>query len=65
MALIKNKLRSTLTYRRLSASENDVLNTVLFTDTVDKFATKKTVLGLTEVAYVCMCVLNEQSSTFH
>ena len=46
MALIKNKLRSTMTHRRLSALEllcveSDVLDRVLFTDIFEKFAITK------------------------
>jgi hypothetical protein len=46
MAIIKNKLRSTLTDRRLTALEllsveSDVLNTVSFMDIIEQFATDK------------------------
>ena len=46
MALIKNKLRSTMTDRRLSALEllsmgSDVLDRVSFVDIIEKFAAVK------------------------
>ena len=46
MALIKNKLRSTMSDRRLSALEllsvdNDVLDSVSFQDIIEQFATAK------------------------